>query len=368
MATFASATDARLLIADIDMIRQNSVPYRIPVPNNMGVVRYILAIGIVLGHFKGQTQWNIPLPYTTYAIVGAFFVLSGFLSFGSYLRDPSPRRYIVKRLKRLMPPYWVAVLFFALILCSVSELSAAQYFTSPHFWKYLVSNLLCLNFIEPSLPGVFTDVAFNAVNGSLWTMKVEILLTLLVPVVHWITVKARCAPVWIFAGIYMLSCLYRGVMEYMYYVEGLQSGGMLSRQFAGQLMYFYFGVIVYYYFDTFMRYKWWLLGFTIALLLVSGAVPFYIYRVTAAPLVIGTAVIWFSMVGRWGIWEGRRDNVAYNIFLLHFPLVQLTLYFGLPSLVGHFAAFLICVAVSVVLAALMNLAVERPLQKLWKCF
>lgn len=35
--------------------KPNIVPYSIPVPNNMGVVRYVLAFSVIVAHFYNQT-------------------------------------------------------------------------------------------------------------------------------------------------------------------------------------------------------------------------------------------------------------------------------------------------------------------------
>ena len=81
--------------------------------------------------------------------------------------------------RRILPPYWATVVLFAILLgfCSASP----DYFLSGQFWKYLIANLCFVNFVEPALPGVFDGMEVTAVNGSLWTMKVEWMLYLSMP-------------------------------------------------------------------------------------------------------------------------------------------------------------------------------------------
>ncbi len=338
----------------------NKVPYPIPMPNNMGIVRYVLAFAVIVAHFNTLVGGDVWFPVTSYSAVGGFFALSGFLIYGSFLKHERTWRYVRQRALRILPAYWATVLIFAAGLVAVSSLSAWEYFTSPGFWKYLVANICFLNFIEPTLPGVFPDFAQRAVNVSLWTMKVEWMLYLSVPVVVWLIRKMRCRPVVMFIGIYVVSIAYRLLFNWLYYRTGSEIYQILGRQFVGQLMYFYTGVIIYYYYDVFMRYKWTVLVCGLVLMAVGSWIPYF--SVVLHPLAFSSLVIWFSMVGRWGTFEGRRDNVSYNMYLVHGPILQLAAYFDLSSLLGMWGCFLISLLVIILLSLAINVCVEKPIQ------
>jgi hypothetical protein len=55
-----------------------------------------------------------------------------------------------------------------------SNISTSEYFRSPQLFKYFIVNVFFMNFLQPSLPGVFVENGSQAVNGSLWTIKLEI--------------------------------------------------------------------------------------------------------------------------------------------------------------------------------------------------
>lgn len=343
------------------MTRLNKVPYTIPMPNNMGMVRYILAFSVVIAHFSEFTEAGFSFPISSYTAVGGFFALSGFLVYGSFLKRPHPGQYIRSRGRRLLPAYWATVLLSALLLVGVSTCTVAQYFGSAQFWKYLGSNMLFLNFIEPELPGVFTSNAVHAVNGSLWTMKIEWLLYFSVPIVAWICRKFKRGDVYVFAAVYLISAIYRVVFYQLYLNTGSLTWHLLSRQFFGQLMYFYTGVICYYCFDLLMRHRLLMLA---ASLITVATVPFIpVLEQIVHPLAVGVLVIVISMSGRWGTWEGKHDNFSYNIYLTHAPLIQTVVSLGLIESCGLWTGFIIAVALIMLVSWLINRFIERPFQR-----
>ena len=143
--------------------------------NNLDCLRLILASVVVLFHIS---LTNIPaLAFDKYFsarfAVNTFFVISGLLIYRSYVRSSSVGSYFEKRVRRIYPAYFTVVVLAALALCPLSSLPVSQYF-GVGFWKYLGANLVFLNFLAPSLPGVFTSNSISAVNGALWTLKIEV--------------------------------------------------------------------------------------------------------------------------------------------------------------------------------------------------
>ena len=70
------------------------------------------------------------------------------------------------------------------------ELSIKEFFTNAETWKYLFWNCIFLNFMHPSLPGCF-DGKFAAVNGALWTIKIEIAFYVVLPILIWFFKKMK---------------------------------------------------------------------------------------------------------------------------------------------------------------------------------
>lgn len=108
--------------------------------------------------------------------VGMFFSISGYLITRSYLTSDGLKGFARKRFLRIYPALIGVVIIAAVVLCALSTLPAAQYYTHPQFARYLGNAL----FILPGqnvLPGVFTDNPHGpGVNSPLWTIRMELLL------------------------------------------------------------------------------------------------------------------------------------------------------------------------------------------------
>ncbi|HEX4444133.1 MAG TPA: acyltransferase [Galbitalea sp.] len=147
-------------------------------PNNFDGIRLLAALAVLVGHGFILTDVHpVPalagIPIDTLA-VSVFFVVSGYLITGSWQNIRNARVFIRHRFLRIFPALWVVVLVTIFVIGPLcTTLSVAKYFQSSTTWTYLL-NLVTL--AQYSLPGVFEDSAHarSAVNGSLWTLGVEL--------------------------------------------------------------------------------------------------------------------------------------------------------------------------------------------------
>ena len=166
----------------------------IPEKNSFNAIRLLCALIVLYEHCVVLSGSGLPGLNLRGIAVNVFFVLSGFWVTVSYLRCRSLNEYAGKRFKKIFPQYWIVVAVCAIGLCTFSVLPLGEYFSDSGFFKYVVSNFLTLNFIHPCLPGVFKGLALGgSVNGSLWTIKVEIGFYILLPVVLFFMKKINAA-------------------------------------------------------------------------------------------------------------------------------------------------------------------------------
>ena len=122
--------------------------------------------------------------------VATFFALSGYLVTGSYLNDPHFGRFMARRALRIFPALIVCVLITVICIGPwMSSLEVQQYFAHPQTWQYLKAMVLNIKF---TLPGVFVNNPLpNAVNDSLWTIRLEFKLYLYLGVACWLLRQHR---------------------------------------------------------------------------------------------------------------------------------------------------------------------------------
>lgn len=340
---------------------QRNIAFR----NNFGAIRYILCFAIFLSHFNVLTGSHLWFPITGYIRVCGFFVMSGFLIYGSYFRSDGCRDYLRNRAWRILPSYLLTVVLCAILLVFVSDCSPREYFTSPQWFKYLIANALSLNFIEPELPGVFSGHTISAVNGSLWTMKVEWLLYLFIIPVIWVTKRYHLKFWKVYLTILTLSIVYKLSFGYLYETTGRNLYHILERQIGGQLAFFYSGVFLYMYLDRLKRIKW-PVAVICAVILLVGINLFddvKIFSHILFPMSLAGFVVAIAFIGRWGLWAEMFENCSYEIYLFHFPAIQLAVHFRLTERFGSGITFCVLLAAVVALSYLVARYISAPLRR-----
>lgn len=301
------------------MINKNLV---IPRKNGVNFIRYIFAYALIIFHYNvlsgHDVFWLLEGGYR----IKAFFILTGFLTFYSYFKHPGAKEFAKRRFKRLVPSYAFVIVLSFLVFSLLSEYSFSEYFSSPQSYKYLISNMLFLNFLCPDLPGVFTNNLFPAVNGSLWTMKVDIMFYITVPLLYYLFRKYPKR--WVLLAILIVTIIYNEIFEYLYIQSGNSLYLMLKRQIGGQYIYFLAGMSIYFYYQQVHSQVKWLLPISVIIFLIGSYydsweyITAFCYAVIIMELSLNTKVLSrFSEV----------PNITYGLYLFHFPVIQTLLHF-----------------------------------------
>lgn len=153
-------------------------------------LRAIAAVGVLVLHVTmftapARPPWNVgdTVVRGLHLGVALFFVLSGFLLFGPWVRaargegdPPAPGRYALRRAARIMPAYWLALAGAAVLLAGVAsgrEPTPAQ----------LPILLVSQQDLLPATAGKLVPPA--------WTLGVEVCFYALLPALGWLVMRIR---------------------------------------------------------------------------------------------------------------------------------------------------------------------------------
>lgn len=317
--------------------------------NNFDFLRFVFAFVVVLSHLIDLSHLHSFLPFKRYfdshLSVTAFFIISGFLIAGSYIKTNNVKLYFVKRAKRLLPAYIFIIVFSFFFFSFFSKLTSLQYFSSPILYKYLFANLLFTNFIQPCLPGVFDSNLLCTINGALWTIKVEVSFYLILPIILYFGNKIK-EKIYLYIGLYLFSLLY-------FYGLGFASlkitkfasiFDILQHQIPGFLTYFVSGIAIYEYFDKFSLHKNKLLFIAIVVFIIEYYYNLEVFR----PIAMSILIFYFAFSFKWFNNWGKYGDFSYGIYIYHFPIIQLVIALNLFNLYNPFlVAFLTIIFISI---------------------
>lgn len=278
--------------------------------NNFDILRFILSILVFFAHWNILTKQNITnqLFHLSGYAVDMFFIVSGFLIFWSFDADQNKKHFYIKRFFRIFPLYAFLIILQTLFFIGFSSASFVE------LVKYFVSNIFFLNFLAPSVNTILSNLEVNAINGSLWTLKNEILFYLIVPTIFILYKKF---------GAYFLLGLYCISVSYMFLVDYLGITKLLV-QFPAQLRLFLVGIILYIFFYKFNKNNIYFLAFISLICLFFNENNYF--KFTFYPICIGFLVIYFVYYLKY---IKINFDFSYSFYILHFPVIQLFLYFGI---------------------------------------
>ncbi len=149
--------------------------------NNFSLIHLLAACMVVFGHMFALAEERAPaILGISVHVMGVYilFVVSGFLVCKSCLRSKSPFKFYAKHLLRIYPPLIVCLVLTVIIMRRVSVADLSDYIAGA--WLYLKCNLLMKPYYI--LPGAFHENPYKSINGSLWTLPVELMCFFVLPI------------------------------------------------------------------------------------------------------------------------------------------------------------------------------------------
>lgn len=331
--------------------------------NNFDLIRLLFSLIVVVIHIIllagiEELSWVLSVFSSYYSITG-FFIISGFLITKSYINTADVGHYFVKRAARLLPAYLVVILASTIFLSLISSLPPISYFNNVQTYRYLISNIFFLNFIEPCLPGVFlTNRAGCDINGALWTLKIEVLFYLIVPfLIYFLNNRTNKKKLLYLILFYLLSLLYRDILLQIENPIAIQ----LSHQLPTYMTYFTSGIGLVYFGNIVLKHKKWIIPLALSIL----ATEHFFNLEYTMPLAYAVLIYCFAFGCKslhQVIWFG---DISYGIYILHYPITQFFIAVGLFEQYNPVIVFLFLVIFIVLLGLVSwHLLEKRILKKI----
>jgi peptidoglycan/LPS O-acetylase OafA/YrhL len=306
--------------------------------NAFDTLRLVAALIVIFGHaFRLTGETGPAFAGTTVATLGVkiFFVVSGYLVAQSWLRDPHPRRFLQRRLLRIVPGLVLVIVLTVFVLGpAVTSLPILDYLTDQRTWIYL-ANLAF--YPADELPGVFAaNVAPHEVNGSLWSLPPELSMYLLLPVMAGVSLAL--------SGAYRLFVVAACLVTLCALLVVLPAPEMRAWTVYGTRAWAWFAVAPFFLFGAcyaFCRWDRYLNRVVAAGLLTLLAVMPGMAVVTELLLILALPYIVLAFGTAAAPWRGaltRSGDYSYGLYLYAFPIQQALVMAGVPGgALGNFA-------------------------------
>lgn len=306
--------------------------------------------GVALSGLMPFSSLELTLSAIAELSIQGFFIISGALVYSSWQRSDGLSDYVGKRVRRLYPAYVVIILVPALIsgILSFGQAGALQ-----DVLRYLAANLVFLNFMEGELPGLFSSNRYSEVNGALWTLKIEVMFYIALPVLAWGLSKLK-QYWWIGLGLVVI-----GAFAWYNTMLALDHpyNKHLARQLPGQMMYFAAGMAMWRLWDVASNHSALFFAIGVAALTAALLVP---------PLDALRVLGLFGIVAGIAFMPGpelnaaRWGDVSYGVYIVHFPIVQGLVAAGLFAALGLICGLVIAAALVFAVSYLLWWWVEKP--------
>lgn len=338
--------------------------------NNFDLIRLLAALEVAIHHtlhyFELEDHW---LYHRTSWLPGVpiFFFVSGFLISKSYESNSRIAEYARNRALRIYP---------ALVVCTLLSLAsvfatgylASQAWSLPHLTAWILGQITVFQFYPPNFMRGFGS---GTLNGSLWTVTVELQFYVLIPIIYGILAcfaktLRNCNAVLV--AMILLLVIPNVVFHKMMLDEQFSNSLVSKLVHASFLPWFYMFLLGVLAQKNFMKIHGFVRGRAVPIICVYGAIAFVTVHYCGWPtgneihpaLFPLLAVTVLSLAYTWPTLCDRilhKNDISYGVYIYHMPVINIMMFYGLISNLGYAALSL---ALTFAVAACSWFIVERP--------
>lgn len=344
--------------------------------NNFDLIRLFAAVQVVLWHGAGHMRLPSSQRFISFLDlipgVPIFFFLSGMLVTYSLSSSGSLTSFYMKRVRRVFPALWVSFFVSLGILIAFHQVTPYE-LRLPAFWFWVTTQLSFFQFYNPAF---FRDFATGVVNGSLWTISVEIGFYLILPLLPLLVNRVKVSgsrrrvllQVVVVAG-FILSYSLFSLMAKLGNMSGSGPKAalwvrLLNQTFVPHFWLFGLGILAYIHYTPL---KTWLVKWSIALFAAYFLIgflfqylgwmelpfPLLLTRVWLCAVIFGLGAspipLAATLLHGW--------DLSYGLYVFHMLVMNSAIALGYTGSWLNWACVLV---ISLILSALSWNFVERP--------
>lgn len=299
--------------------------------NTFDFIRLVAALAVVVEHavhhLDAPFLWHRPGDDLWFnGGVATFFILSGMMVYKSAERCVGDRRpwsdFYQNRALRIVPAIYAYFVALVILLLIMRFLAPAELVTVP-FAAFAASNLLLIPVWSPPM---LTDFGIGVVNGSLWTIPVEVSFYLVVPLLAVLAFRVG----WRTMVLATLLVAAGGVV--LYGVVGATASPSMAWKLYGVTFvpYLWWFAIGIFWSRAWARvpHRGWLAAVALVLYFVLAKLPLdtgpAFLANAAAAIPLSYAAIWFGYHGPQvlGRLTARVGDLSFSVYIWHMIVVN----------------------------------------------
>ncbi|MBM9467714.1 acyltransferase family protein [Nakamurella leprariae] len=340
--------------------------------NSIGFLRWLLAFVVIFSHagplagfydsHSLGTQWSSEQSFGGVAVAG-FFCLSGFLITRSRMGRSTVFRYFWRRVLRIFPAFWAALLLVVLVLAPIawwkSNGTIRGYVSAPNDspLTYFADNMwLKMNQLNIADMGAGTPLAGCCTvdwNGSAWTLFYEFKGYILIGLFGLFGILGHR----IIATIAFLGMLTMNTLLFLGVAGNFAAIDPLMSDFYSIMLLtpFMFGMMLALWADR--------IPIDDRLALAAAAIAIFTYFIASGWNVYGQfafmyVIIWAAVRLPLTRWE-KYGDLSYGIYIYAWPIQQFGAFFGVERL-GWFGYHLVIIVACHLAAYVSWHCIEKP--------
>jgi len=333
--------------------------------NNFNLIRLFAALQVAIVHSASYLDINLQFLQFLNLFPGVpiFFFISGYLIIKSFRNNNKLKNFFYNRILRIYPG-----LYFCFFITVIS-ITISEYFKNIdiNYYQLFLWLITQLSFIQIYNPDFLRGYGVGVINGSLWTISVEIQFYLFTFFIYLILSKYKKLLILIFG-----LCIFLNIINAVFNEKAVFFSKLFNYSFLPWLYMFLWGC----YLESNKELQKKIRSYNIFILIFIYIILNYLSSqfniLRGATNALNPLEFFFLSIIIFKIAYIKikisdnffyKNDISYGIYLYHMPIVNFFIY---NNINGSYLSFMSCLLLIFILAIISWKVVEEPFLSLKK--